>query len=130
MSDWIQNSNGNYVYVLDSDDVMTVYKKNGEWFGVYDGRFTECGFKHPEQAMALMERAVLDDCLHLLVKKTPPQTGWRKTKTGGYHCVRRTGMLTVKQAKSGKWYLVVDQTLLADQWFNTAEEAMQRGDQL
>jgi hypothetical protein len=39
-------------------------------------------------------------------------------------------MLTVKQAKSGKWYLVVDQTLLAGQWFNTAEEAMQQGDQL
>ena len=48
MSDWIQNSNGNYVYVLDSDDVMTVYKNNGEWFGVYDGRFTECAFKNPE----------------------------------------------------------------------------------
>jgi glucan-binding YG repeat protein len=80
--------------------------------------------------MTLMERAVLGDCLHLLVKKSPPQTGWRKTKTVGYHCVRRTGMLNVKQAKTGKRYLVVDQTMLADQWFKTAEEAMQRGDQL
>lgn len=130
MSDWIQNSNGNYVYVLDSDDVMTVYKKNGEWFGVYDGRFTECGFKRPEQAMTLMCRAVLDDCLHLLVKKTRPQTGWRKTKTGGYHCVRRTGILTVKQAKTGKWYLVVDQALVQGRWFDTAEDAMREGDQL
>jgi hypothetical protein len=29
MSNWIQNSNGNYVYVLDSDYVMTVYTKMG-----------------------------------------------------------------------------------------------------
>ena len=130
MSEWIHNSNGNYVYVLDSNDVMTVYAKDGQWFGVYDGRFTECGFKNPEQAIALMEKAVLRDCLHLLVKKSPRQTGWRKTKSGGYHCVGRNCILTVKQAKSGKWYVVVDQTLLAGEWFNTAEEAMRRGGQL
>ena len=29
MSDWLENSNGNYVYVLNSDDVMTVYAKSG-----------------------------------------------------------------------------------------------------
>lgn len=27
MSEWHENSNGNYVYVLDSDEVMTVYER-------------------------------------------------------------------------------------------------------
>ena len=130
MSDWVQNSNGNYVYVLDSDEVMTVYAKNGQWFGVYDGRFTETGFKHIEQAMSLMEKAVLGGSLNLLVKRSLPKTGWHKTKTGGYHCIRRNGTFTVKKAKSGKWYLVVDQAILQGRWFDTAEDAMRQGDQL
>ena len=129
MSEWLENSNGNYVYVLDSGDVMTVYERNGEWFGVYDNRFTEDGFKKPEQAMALMEKAVLGDRLGLLVKRMPVPTGWRKTKSGGYHCVRRDHTMTVKQAKSGKWYLVINQTMVQGKWFDTADEAKRQGDQ-
>ena len=48
MSEWCENSNGNYVFVLDTDEVMTVYQHNGEWFGVYDSRFIDDGFKYPE----------------------------------------------------------------------------------
>ena len=129
MSEWRENSNGNYVYVLDSDDVMTVYERNGEWFGVYDNRFTEDGFADPEPAMALMEKAVLDDRLDLLVKRMPTPTGWRETKKGGYHCVRHDRTMTVKQAKSGKWYLVINQTMVQGKWFETADEAKRQGDQ-
>lgn len=130
MSDWYENSNGNHVYVIDSDDVMTVYERNGEWFGVYDNRFAEEGFKTAEHAMTFMEKAVLGDRLDLLVKRKPTQTGWRATKTGGYHCVRHDGTMTVKRAKSGKWYLIVNQTIVQDKWFDTAEEAKRQGNQL
>ncbi len=129
MSEWRENSNGNYVYVLDSDDVMTVYERNGEWFGVYDNRFTEDGFADPEPVMALMEKAVLDDCLDLLVKRKTVPTGWRETKKGSFHCVRRDRSMTVKQAKSGKWYLVINQTMVQGKWFDTADEAKRQGDQ-
>ena len=129
MSEWLENSNGNYVYVIDTDDVMTVYQRKGEWFGVYDNRFTEEGFKKAEQAMALMEKAVLYDHLDLLVLHKPFPTGWRKTKNGGYHCVRRDLTMTVKLAKSGKWYLVINQTMVRDKWFDTADEAIRQGDQ-
>lgn len=129
MSDWQENSNGNYVYLLDSNEVMTVYVRDGEWFGVYDECFTENGFSDPEKAMALMERAVLEGERDLLVKRRPMTTGWRKTKSGGYYCVRRGCTLSAKQAKSGKWYLVVDQTLLKGHWFDSAEEAKRQGDQ-
>ena len=129
MSEWRDNSNDNYVYVIDTDDVMTVYLRNGEWHGVYDNHFTEEGFQNPEKAMVLMERAVLDDRLDLLDKRKPMPTGWRKTKTGGYHCVRRDRTMTVKQATSGKWYLVINQTWVQGKWFETAAEAKRQGDQ-
>ena len=129
MSEWRENSNGNYVYVIDTDDVMTVYLRNGEWHGVYDNHFTEEGFQNPEQAIALMEKAVLGDRLDLLDKRKPMPTGWRKTKTGSYHCVRRDRTMTVKQATSGKWYLVINQTLVQGKWFDTADEAKRHGDQ-
>ena len=130
MSDWRENSNGNYVYVLDTDHVMTVFERAGLWFGVYDNRFTEDGMSTPEKAMAFMEQAVLNEKLHLLVKRTPIPTGWRSTKTGGFHCHRNGGTMTVKQAKSGSWYLLENQTIVQGKWFKTAEEAMSEGDQL
>jgi hypothetical protein len=130
MSDWIETNNGNYVYVLDTDEVMTVFHRDGKWSGVYDNRFTDGRFETAEEAMALMEKAVLGNRLDLLIKWNPPPVGWRKTKTGGYHIVRKDCTMTVKQAKSGKWYLIVGQTMVQGKWFNTAEEARRQGDQL
>ena len=90
MTEWIENSNGNYVYVIDTDDLMTVYRRGDEWFGVYDSRFTEDGFVTSEKAMAFMEKAVLGDRLDLLIKRKPVPIGWRKTKTGGtYNRLRK-----------------------------------------
>jgi glucan-binding YG repeat protein len=129
MSEWCENSKGNYVYVLDSEDVMTVYLRSGEWFGVYDNHFTESGFQKPKEAMALMEKAVLGHHLGLLVKKKSMSTNWRKTKRGGYHCVKSDRTMTVKQATSGKWYLIINQAMLQGKWFDTADEAMRQGDQ-
>jgi len=128
MEEWIENSNGNFVYVIDTDDVMTVFSKGGQWRGAYDDRFTDETFKTPEAAMAVMERAVLGDESGLLVKHRPQPTGWRQTKTGGFHCVRGGSSMSVKLAKSGKWYLVMDQVLLKGHWFHSAEAAMLDGD--
>lgn len=130
MSEWRENDNGNYVYLLDTDEVMTVFHRNGKWFGAYADRFTEDGFCNPEKTKALMERAVLEGEHDLLVKRRPVATGWRETKSGGYQCVRHGCILTVKQARSGGWYLVVDQVPLKDHWFDSAEEAKRQGDQL
>ena len=129
MSEWRENSNGNFVFILDTDEVMTVFQRNGEWLGVYDNHFTEESFQSPEEAMALMEKAVLGDRLDLLKKRNPMTVGWRETKKGGYHCVRRDRTMTVKQAKSGKWYLVINQSMVQGKWFDTADEAKREGDQ-
>ena len=130
MCEWNENDNGNYVYVIDSDDFMTVYERNGEWFGVYDNRFTDEGFKTAEQAMTVMEKAVLEDRLDILVERNSRPTGWLKTNTGGFQRHRNGGTMTVKQAKSGSWYLVINQIMLKDKWFKTSVAAMSQGDQL
>lgn len=130
MSEWRENKNGNYIYVLDSGEVMTVYLRDGLWFGVYDECLSEEGFCDPERAMALMERAVLRGQRDLLVRRKPVLPWWQETKSGGYQCVRRDCILTVKQAKSGSWYLIVDQTVLDDRWFDSAEQAKRQGDML
>ena len=130
MSEWRETSNGNYVYVLGTDDLMTVFKRADLWFGVYDSRFIEDGLSTPEKAMELMEKAVLNEQLHLLVKRTPLPTGWRPTKKGGFHCNRNGGTMTVKQARTGMWYLIVNQSIVQGKWFKTAEEAKRQGDQI
>ena len=38
--------------------------------------------------------------------------------------------MTVKKATSGMWYLVINQSLLPNKWFASADEAMWQGDQL
>ena len=76
-----------------------------------------------------MEKAVLGDSLDLLVKRKPVPTGWRETEKGGYPCVRSNCAMTIKKAKSGMWYLVINQTLVKGKWFITAEEARRYGDQ-
>ncbi len=130
MSEWRETSNGNHVYEIDTGEHMTVFEKNGRWFGVYDHRFTEEGFKEPEEAMAHMEKAVLLRNLDLLSCKRSEATGWRRTRTGGYHRRHKGGAFTVKQAKSNKWYLVIGQAVLKDHWFDTAQAAMRHGDLL
>lgn len=129
MSEWKENSNGNHVYVLDADDVMTVFQRDGNWFGVYDNRFTPGSYETAEQAMEIMEMAVLNERLDLLIDPKPVLVGWRKTKAGGYHRIRQGFTLTVKQATSGKWYLIKDQELVQGKWFDTADEAKREGDQ-
>jgi hypothetical protein len=130
MSEWREISNGNYIYELDTGEHMTVFEKNGRWFGVFDYRFTEDSFKAPQQAMTIMEQAVLRGNLHHLSFKTQRDTDWRSTKSGGFHRRRQGVTFTVKQARSENWYLVIGQTLLKDHWFASAEEAMRRGDLL
>ena len=129
MSEWLENSNGNHVYVLDTDEVMTVFERAGEWYGVYDHRFTPDGFKTADQAMEIMERAVLDERLDLLTAPKPEPVGWKKTNTGGYQCIRHGVILTIKQAKNDKWYLIKGQAIVPGKWFDTAEQAKREGDQ-
>jgi len=126
MTNWTENENGNFVNVIDTDEVMTVFKKTGsdEWSGVYDGKFLKGSYDTPEEAQDALERFVFNGDTQL-AKAYP--TGWQASKKGGYYKRSANGIVSVKQAKSGKWYICSNQGLvLKNNWFDTAEEAMQK----
>ena len=128
MSDWNQNGNGNYVYVIDKDDLMTVFKrKDGEWGGVYDGKFLRGSFDKPEEAQALMEKWVIEGDKSLAAPA--PKLGWRPAKKGGFYKNAGGGLAPVKQAKTGMWYISVDGGLVKGVWLSSAEDAMQRANE-
>lgn len=120
MSSWQENLNGNYVYPMRNDGVMTVYQKNGDWKGIYEGKVTRGSFDTPEEAMDVMERAILYGEHDLLEEM---DSGWRRDKNGGYYRRCKLGILTTKQARSGKWYVAISGELIENQWCNSAEEA-------
>lgn len=78
----------------------------------------------PEEAQDALERYVFNGEAKL-AKAYP--TGWQASKKGGYYKHSANGIVTVKQAKSGKWYICSDQGLVSkNNWFDTAEEAKQK----
>lgn len=126
MSDWNESVNGNFVYVIDDNQVMTVFKKLGsdEWGGVYDDNFLKGSFDTPEEAQKVLERYVFNDEKNLV---TVCKTGWQVSKKGGFYKRSARGIVTVKQAKNGKWFVILNQgIMLKENWFNTADEAKQK----
>jgi hypothetical protein len=127
MLDWYESSNGNYVYSLSKGDVMTVYKKkDGNWGGIYGEGHLHGSYDTPEEAQKLMERWVIDGDLSLA---TSPKIGWRKSKIGSYYKTVIGGMASVKQAKSGKWFISIRGNLVKDVWLDSAEEAMKKANE-
>jgi hypothetical protein len=122
MHEWNENSNGNYVYVIDTDDIMTVFKnRDGDWVGVYRDRFTKGSFDTAEEAMKVMDSVLEGDTSML---RAPPIRGWIKNKAGsGFHRRTRGGVVSVKQSKSGSWYAIINGSLLGDEWFKSPEAA-------
>ena len=126
MSEWNENHKGNYVYVED-DVVTTVFKtSDGEWLGIRDEMITEKSYKTADDAM----EAIDFDRVNFSVKMMPNETGWRKAKKGGFYRQCSAGIATVKQAKSGKWYVTIDGNIVKGKWLNTKEEAVKLADLL
>ncbi|MEN9772589.1 MAG: hypothetical protein RJA58_1232 [Pseudomonadota bacterium] len=122
MDEWRENDNGNYMYVISTDEVMTVFRRrDGDWAGAFQDRFTKGTFNTAEEAMQAMEPILEGDTSML----KPANTGWVANKKGaGFH-IRIAGQIaTVKPARSGSWYATVDGEILKGQWFDSAQEAM------
>lgn len=132
MSEWNENTNGNYVYKISADDIMTVFKKkSGDgWSGVRDGEFLKGSYDTAEQAQKAMEEFVFE-CNSKLAAPISQNIRWRESKKGGYYMITEGGIRSVKRASSGKWYVVTaSQGMLEGHWFDTAKEAMAKADQL
>jgi hypothetical protein len=130
--EWEENENGNYVYIMGSDDIMTVFQHGGQWFGVYDNCFSPKGFWELKEALEYMDRAVLEGHPDMLIehRPAPSNTTWRRTNKGGYQRRVNGHDLVVKRATSGSWYIVRDTVLVKARWFKSAEAAMRQGDQM
>lgn len=124
MFDWKENTNGNYVYVFGRDDFMTVYRNEhtGMWKGIYQDDLLIGSYETPEEAQDAMERYI-EGNTHLVMKIND---SGRSKKDGNYYQRSRQGVTKVKQAKSGKWYITVNGSLVKDLWLDTEEEAIKR----
>lgn len=136
MSEWRETRNGNYVYPLDSGEVMTVFQRpSGRWAGVHDDHFTAVDYDTPEEAMKVVEAAVLRRVDGLMTERTTPShwlesPAWRKTKTGGWFKQDRFQHASVKRAKSSKWFVVKGTQLVEGRWFTSDESAKAYADEV
>ena len=126
MSDWRERTNGNYIYI-DDGIVTTVFKGfDGQWVGIRDGLLSDHGFKTADAAM----EAIDSDQVIFSKKLRPKNTGWRSAKKGSIYRQSSNGIATVKQARSGMWFVNINGVVIEDRWLNTKEEAMNLADHL
>ena len=126
MSDWRERTNGNYIYI-DDGIVTTVFKSfDGQWVGIRDELLTDYGFKTADAAMEAIDL----DKVRFSKKLRPKDTGWRTAKKGGIYRQSSNGIATVKQAKSGMWFVNINGAVIEDRWLNTKEEAVKLADHL
>ena len=124
MSNWRENEKGNFVY-FDDGIVTTVFLGvDGEWIGIREGLITDKEFNTPDAAM----EAIDEDKVKFSVKTLPADTGWRAAKKGGIYRQNANGIATVKQARSGKWYVTFNGKMIQGYWFGTKEEAVKLAD--
>lgn len=127
MSDWNEKLNGNFVTV-DNGQVTTVFRnQDGNWQGIRDGEITDREFDTPEDAI----NAIDDEEVGFKPRKARnADTGWRESKNGGLYRRSYGRIATVKQAKSGKWYVTIDGTIITGQWLDTELDAARLADRL
>jgi hypothetical protein len=108
-SDWRETESGNWVLIEGEELEATVYRTGASWGAVWngaaDGRSRRMKQKcdDPETAMSSVETAIAEgkDSLRWL----PPDQQWQPTKMGGWYRKLNGLIVSVKQAKSGSWYV-------------------------
>jgi hypothetical protein len=123
--------------LIDDDDVeATVFFKDGEWGGVWNGasdrqpRVLKAKYEDADRVIELMDQAIVEGAESSLWWE--PALTWRKTKDRkGWYCkVAGGAVASVKQAKTGSWYASrMGEAMLGRhgraEWFASAEEAKQ-----
>jgi hypothetical protein len=130
--EWIENNNGNWVWVGLDGIRATVYTTgDGMWGAIWNGpdgkpRRLKEKFGCAEDAQSAIETADREGSRSQ--KWWPPDDEWIKSKKGGYYRKVKGMVVSVKQAGSKSWYAVRMGGALLGQdgrpmWFTTAEEA-------
>ena len=129
MSNWSENQNGNFVYVIDTDEVMCVFPNQtfGGWTGRLNDTFLKGSYDTPEEAQEAMEKLVFEGQSSLGKTAT---SSWKPAKKGGFYRQNANGIVTVKQARTGKWFVTYNGEMIQGRWFDTLEEAKQLANSL
>jgi hypothetical protein len=128
--DWIENSNGNWVLIDDGVEA-TVYEAGDEWSAVWNGapdgkaRRLKAKYSTSEEAIAAVEAAIAEGPNSM--RWWPPDDQWLPTKKGGYYRKYNGVVISVKQARSGAWFVTNGSASLGrygrTTWFTTDAEA-------
>ena len=124
MFEWIENGNGNYVHIFGPGDLMTVYRDEHKdiWKGIYKDNLLIGSYDTPEEAQEAMENFIEGDT-NLVMQVN--DCG-RSKKDGNFYQRSRHGITKVKQAKSGKWYLIINGVIIKDLWLDSEKEAIKK----
>lgn len=125
--EWNENDKGNFVAVEDEVVTTVFLDRHGKWRGIREGVVTAKEFTSPYAAMEEISQGTV---LFLPVTLAKTDTGWRKSQQGTKYRRSRHGIATVKKARSGKWYVIFNQSMIQDNWFLSEEEAMKFADGL
>lgn len=129
---WVENNNGNWVWIYGGEVIATVFTYSDEswgavWSGSGDGepRFLKARCNSAEEAQSLLEDAIEEGDGSSLW--WPANNQWTESKKGSYYRKVDGATISVKQAKSGSWYAAGIDGVLGQggrpMWFKTAEEA-------
>lgn len=128
---WIENINGNMVWINCGEVLATAYQTDdgmwgGIWNGASDGRARRLKAKYDcaDEAQEAIEAADSEGSASL--RWWPPDDEWIAAKKGGYYRRVNGTTVAVKQAKSKSWYASSINGLLGQHgrtsWFATADE--------
>lgn len=127
MLNWNERANGNFV-AIDNGIVTTVFLDSlGSWRGIREGEITERGF---ETALAAMEAIDTEKVKFVAPSRRLANAGWREAKNGGLYRHSGASVLSVKQAKSGKWFVAINGSLVEGYWLESEAEARLLADSL
>ena len=117
--EWSESQSGNFFRPGDGDVLVIVCLCRDErWRGICDDQITNESFRSAEEAMNAIDK---DHVTFVPFKCS--DSGWLKAKKGGYHRQVRGLTYTIKQSRSGRWYVMVGDALLKGHLFNSIEAA-------
>ncbi len=111
-----------------SGEHVVLFQRDGEWSVAHGGWFSKEKYDDPEDAAKAFDNNSIT-----WVSPAPARPvawcGWQQSKVGGwYRRDRWRGTVSVKKAKSGKWYWSSMSEGGPHGWFASAEEAKRAAD--
>lgn len=136
--EWAQNDNGNWVYRRYGVRIATVFSREGSLLGRWKAILDDPEDPHKPVLLSCRASDGHTELMELVEAHYAGKgdsahwerlnKGWKRSKKGSLY--RRVGAATysIKQARSGSYYIASQNGLFANQWFGSEEEAQKAVD--